>query len=195
MPGTYYLFVEGVRGETAAEDRKDWIEVLAFSWAVTSKGPQTRPDLGDVSVSKFVDLASPELALACAEGREIPTVAIEFVVDGVDGDRVAILTYRLHGCLVSSIQPTGSDGERAIENLTITYAEIEWGYSPQGPDGSYGPAIARSFSLARDPRPKEAGPSFNSPGRRVAFRAASCELVCSRICVHHYVDGSRAPRT
>src|SRR5262245_1536971 len=133
-----YLKIEGLTGESVEVDHVGWIQLTAFEWSIAHRSglPGGGPEVRDLVFTKLYDQTSPELALACAEGRLFPTATME-ITRPTGGERFAFMRYILRNCLVSSVSPTGSPDERGIyESVSIAFEEIEWGYSPLLPDGT-----------------------------------------------------------
>lgn len=134
----YFLKIEGVPGESADTDHKDWIDVSSFQWGVTrpvtgAGGARTNgpPVFKEVTVSKWVDKSSPVLMLGVCEGKVYPKVELD-VVDRANGtatDRQ--MTYTLSNVLVTATQPegasTGSDA-RPTESISLNFTKIEMKY-------------------------------------------------------------------
>jgi len=109
-------------------------------------GIPNRASFQDFVVQKSVDRTSPELALACAEGRHFSTMVVDITRSGAEAG--PFMVYRFNDCLVTGLQPASS-GDTVIENLSFSYAEIERKYASQHADGSLGDTVARSFSLLK----------------------------------------------
>jgi type VI secretion system Hcp family effector len=147
----HFLYIDGLTGESVDAGHPGWIELFDFNWGISQTGivAPVRPLLQDFTVTKLVDRASPDLALACAQCRHFPTMIIEIVQAGAAHEGRAFMAYRLNDCIVSSLQPA-TQHERLVERLTINFAEIEWRYSVRRPDGGYEEPITRSFSISRN---------------------------------------------
>ena len=77
----YFLKLDGIKGESQDDKHKDEIHVSSFSFGVTNAGTGGsnlgsgggRANVQDMHFTKVVDQASPNLFLACATGKHIPT--------------------------------------------------------------------------------------------------------------------------
>jgi hypothetical protein len=88
-----------------------------------------RAESQDVSVEKYIDKASPKMALACASGEVIPKVTIEIIPVGQDQRSRFVIT--MSGVVISQIveQPaTGRD--RPFETVTFTCESLIWESQP-----------------------------------------------------------------
>lgn len=59
-----FLFIQGVPGETTQSPHANWIQVESAAWGHAGKAP-----FEPLGVAKVVDISSPLLALAGADGR------------------------------------------------------------------------------------------------------------------------------
>ncbi len=86
----------------------------------------------DISITKYVDKASPKLALACANGKHYSTAKI--TVRKAGRGQQEFLTYKLSDVLISSYQSGGSGGGKGAtptESLTLNFKKISVEYKPQ----------------------------------------------------------------
>ena len=142
-----FLDIDGIDGESTEDNHEDWIEVLGFEWGVSqpsgsnySSGGRTsgRADFQDFTVVKYLDKASPKLALHVANGQIIPKVELELI--RAEGNGV-YMKYELQDVLVTSVRNMGGTeketggempiptGERPIEEVTFAYGRIKWTYT------------------------------------------------------------------
>ena len=131
-----------VKGESTRAGFKDKIELLSFSHGVamqvtgdigTRERTSGRPSHQDMTVTKYLDSASPTLNQRCCEGKVFPQV--EIIVGRDDhGTTAELMRYTLKNVLISSVSIGGGGGDRPVEALTLNYTGIEWSYkSPQKP--------------------------------------------------------------
>lgn len=154
-----FLKIDGVDGESTDEKHSGWIEILSFdhgmnqpaSAVASSAGGATsgRVDVGDFSVSKYVDKATPKLAEACCTGKHFGKVTVEVCRAG--GDKVKYMEYKLSNAIVSSISQggTGRGGDEVpVEQVSFNFGKIEWTYTQQKrPDGSGGGNVSAGWNL------------------------------------------------
>lgn len=145
-----FLKIDGVPGESTDDKHKDWIEILSFSFgahqptsgaASTAGGASAeRVNLGDFSIVKALDKASPKIFEACCTGKHIKEVTIELCRAG--GDKVKYMEYKLEEAIISSVRPGGSaHGTETLplEEVSFNYGKIKSTYTQQKrADGSGG---------------------------------------------------------
>ena len=132
-----------VKGEMLREGYKDKMELLSFSHGVAmqitgdvSNVERTsgKPNHQDMTVTKYLDSASPVLNQSCCEGRSFPQVDI--VIGRDDHGRVdELMRYTMKSVVISSVSIGGGGGDKPVETLTLNYNQISWNYSPKRPDG------------------------------------------------------------
>lgn len=145
-----YLCIDGVQGEVKETDSKQHagcIDVLAWSWGMSNSGTAAgagKANFQDISVTKYLDRASPTLGLRVADGS--PIGAVELFVEESCGDGcTAAHIYSLDipsGSVVTSQSQGGSGGEsRLTENISINMPAVQWCYSyyPDGVGGKSAP--------------------------------------------------------
>lgn len=154
-----FLKIEGIKGESTDAGHKDQIEVLSYSHSVTQQGGASvsrgggqtggRTDMGDFSIVKVLDLASPNLFKYCASGKHIPSVVMELV--SASENPHTYMKYTLSDVVVSSVRPGGSsngEGTRPLEEISFRYAKLEQEYTPFDNTGKAGAAIKAGWDLS-----------------------------------------------
>ena len=73
-----FLKLDGIDGDSTHEQHKDEIEILSFSWGLTTGRSAVGAGIGagrvqnhDITFVSHTDSASPKLMLACASGQHI----------------------------------------------------------------------------------------------------------------------------
>lgn len=130
--GAWYAKFDGIDGESTDKDHKDWIDILAFNKSITvPPSSSTRPgapQASDLSLSKYIDKASPQLALYCCTGQHIPEVTLELVSD--NQQRLPYYRIKMKRVFVSSYSVGGDQNQSPLptEEITLNFEEIEWTY-------------------------------------------------------------------
>ena len=109
-----FLKIEGVRGESTDNDHMDWIDVLSSSGSLTrprsgvtgTSRSRGTVSMGEITVTKQIDKASPKLNEALCEGTHIPEIKIEMT--GTAGSGQSTI-YTLKDVVISSIAKSGKN--------------------------------------------------------------------------------------
>src|SRR5262249_43786789 len=134
---------------------KGEIDVLAWSWgesagtARTRRGVEPVACIQDLSLTKFVDAASPALIVDGITGRLSPTAVLTVRRSGAMP--FEYLPLPMKNVIVTSYQTGGSGGEdRLTENVVLHFDSMQGEYQQQKPDGSLGTPI--TFTITENSR-------------------------------------------
>lgn len=140
-----YLQIEGIKGESADDKHKDWIEISNVSWSVhqprassvSTAGGMTsgRASLSDLTFKKLADMSSPILQQHCAMGKTIPKAKFEFMRADGEGKPICYYTVELENVMISGVNPTSGDGGIITEHVFFAYSKMKWQYTRQGIKG------------------------------------------------------------
>ncbi len=142
-----YLKLGDIKGEASDRAHSDWIEVLSIDWG--AKGTPVRAPItvqqqgaernrpgrvkyGDITLKKGYDASSPKLAEACANGKQIPNVSLEWTTTDADGSRYVRVELR---DVIISRYSIDATGDRPMESISLNYAEVKTTYIPQDQRG------------------------------------------------------------
>jgi type VI secretion system secreted protein Hcp len=154
-----FLKIDGIKGESRDDRRRDEIEVLSFSWGESQTGTVAHGGGGgagkvamqDFHFTALFSKASPALFLACASGQHLPEALLS--IRGAGENPQDFLKWRLSDILVSSYQTEGiahGDAGRPTDQFSLNFAQIEVEYSPQKPDGSLDQSIKAGWDLKKN---------------------------------------------
>lgn len=153
-----FLKLDDVKGESLDSKHKEEIDVLAWSWGMSQSGTMHTAQGGgsgkasvqDLSLTKYVDKASPNLVMAACSGKHYKEATL--VVRKAGGDSpLEYLKLTLKKVLVSSLSTGGSGGEdKLTENVTLNFAEFKLEYFPQKEDGSGDAAVEAAWHIAEN---------------------------------------------
>jgi type VI secretion system secreted protein Hcp len=128
-----------VKGESTRSGFAGKMELLSFSHGVAmqvtgdignSERTSGRPNHQDMTVTKYLDSASPVLNQRCCEGKVFPQADIIIGRDD-HGSLVELMRYTLKSVVISSISIGGGGGDKPVETLTLNYNSISWNYTAQ----------------------------------------------------------------
>jgi len=153
-----YLYIDGIKGESADDRHKDWIECKAVSWGVEQPRSATASTGGghtaercehrDIVVSKLADLASPILLQTCAAGRTIPKARFEFMRADAQGERVKYFEIEIDNVLIGAVHPAVEEGDILTEEVGFKFSRVRWKYTQQKISGGAGGNTSGGWDLA-----------------------------------------------
>lgn len=142
-----------IKGESLDAKHKDEIEVLSFSWGVTSTGGATTGTGGgsgmaafhDLAFTHAIDRASPELLRACATGAHLKDATITHRKAGKGQQEFLIV--KMNDVIITGVTHGGtSDG--STESVTLAFAKVALEYKRQKPDGSLDAGVVFKYDIA-----------------------------------------------
>ncbi len=136
-----------IKGESQDSTHMDEIDVLAWNWGMSQSGTTHvgagggggKVNIQDISLTKYVDLASNDLIKRCASGEHIENG--ELIVRKSGGAApVEYFRFKLENIMITSYATGGSkDGlDRIQENLTLNFRKFEIAYTLQEASGAAG---------------------------------------------------------
>jgi len=137
-----FIKIEGINGESKDNSHKNQIDVLAWSWGMSQSGSfhvgggggSGKVNIQDISLTKYVDISSPVLMLACSNGEHIKKA--ELFVRKAGKTPLEYIVITMEKIIVSSVSTGGSGGEdRLTENVTLNFAKAEFKYVQQSDKG------------------------------------------------------------
>ena len=131
-----------IKGESTSGSHAQWIELLSFNEGSSidigsgiSGGDRAslKLNLDGVTVTKLLDISSPLLRLAVAEGDIFTEVKID-VIKACGGTLFTEYALTLTVASITALATGGSSAdERPTETLSFNYSRIETMYTPVGP--------------------------------------------------------------
>jgi type VI secretion system secreted protein Hcp len=157
MAVDFLLKIDGIEGESQIKDHEKEIDILAWSWGMSQSGTMHvgggggsgKVQVQDVSLTKYLDKATPTLMKMCCNGKHIKEAVLvtrkagEFPLD--------YLKIKMSDVLITSVTSGGSGGEdRLTENVSLNFAKVEVGYTPQKADGSGDAEITINWNIEKN---------------------------------------------
>ena len=152
-----FLKIEGIDGEAQDGSHGGEIDVLSWSWGMSQSGTTHTGGGGgagkvavqDLSFTKFVDKATPNLMMACSNGKHLPSALL--TVRKAGENPVEYIKINMENVLITSLSTGGSQGEdRLTENVTLNFAKVKTEYTPQSGDGSAEAAVEYGWNIAEN---------------------------------------------
>ena len=152
MAADIFAKLGDIKGESSDDKHKDEIEVLSFSWGVTSlsapNGPGAaagKPAFRDLSITHTIDKASPLLLNACATGTHLKEATITHRKTGKGQQEFLII--KMNDVIITGVQHGGGDGQTSSEIVNLTFAKVDVEYRPQKADGSVDAGLHFKYDL------------------------------------------------
>jgi type VI secretion system secreted protein Hcp len=153
-----YLQIDGIKGESADDKHKDWIECKSVEWGVKQPRSATASTGGghtaercehtEISVTKLADLATPLLLQTCSSGKTIPKAKLEFMRADGQGERVKYFEIELENVLIGEVTPSVKQGDILGEEVGLKFSKIKWKYTQQKVSGGAGGNTSGGWDLA-----------------------------------------------
>ena len=135
--------VDGIKGESKLDKHEEEIDVLAYTFGMTQTGTfhggggggTGKVNIQDLNLTKFVDKATPELMLACSNGKHIPKAVL--TVRKAGETPLDYLTITMEDLLVASVSSGAEhkDDERQKEHVALNFTRIKIEYQEQDKSG------------------------------------------------------------
>ena len=148
------LKISGIDGESLIEGHEDEIDILTWSWEI-SKSSQNIVDSGrgdsqaavkPLVVTKYIDKASPDLALKVLTGEFISEATL--VVRRAGESPLDYLKITMSNVEIANFSTGGSGGEdRLTESISMVFSKVCYEYTPQEFSYEGGAAIETCWDM------------------------------------------------
>jgi type VI secretion system secreted protein Hcp len=139
-----FIKIDGIEGESMDERHAGWIEIQSYDLDINQPVARTassaggagaeRADFSPFGFTKLLDKASPNLALACADGTHFDTIVVELCRAG--GDKVRFMRYTFADCVINGFN-TSADKGFPEDDVSFVYGKVEWCYTRQNRAGGH----------------------------------------------------------
>lgn len=153
-----YLYIDGIKGESADSGHQGWIEVTAAFWGVTQPKSATASTGGGhtaercehrtLSLTKLADLSSPILLQTCSAGKTIPKAKLEFMRADSQGNPVRYYEVELENVLISNVDQAVGQGAILHDSIGLRFSKVKWKYTQQKITGGIGGNTSGGWDLA-----------------------------------------------
>jgi type VI secretion system secreted protein Hcp len=140
-----FVKIGDIKGESRDDKHKGEIDVLAWSWGMNQTGSghvgggagTGKVQVSDLSLTKYIDVATPDLMLACCNGKHYPEAKLTVRKAGENPLEYVVIT--MQDVIITGVQTGGSGGEdKLTENVTLNFAKVKVDYTEQTSTGSKG---------------------------------------------------------
>jgi type VI secretion system secreted protein Hcp len=150
-----FIKIGALEGESADKAHGKEIDVLAWSWGMSNSGSAHhgggqgagKVNVQDLSFTKWIDKSSPDLMLACCNGKHFPEAKL--IVRKAGEKPLEYLTVTMTDLIITSVSTGGSGGEdRLTENVTLNFAKVKVDYKEQTKTGTGGATPTMGWDIA-----------------------------------------------
>jgi type VI secretion system secreted protein Hcp len=140
-----FVKIGDIKGESRDDKHKGEIDVLAWSWGMSQTGSghvgggagTGKVQVNDLSLTKYMDMATPDLMLACCNGKHYPEAKLTVRKAGENPLEYIVIT--MSDVIITGVQTGGSGGEdKLTENVTLNFAKVKVDYTEQTATGGKG---------------------------------------------------------
>jgi type VI secretion system secreted protein Hcp len=150
-----FIKIANLEGESKDKTHAKEIDVLAWSWGASNSGNAHmgggqgagKVNVQDLSFTKYIDKATPDLMLFCCNGKHIPEAKLTIRKAGETP--LEYLTITMNDLIVTSVSTGGSGSEdRLTENVTLNFAKVKVNYVEQTEKGAAGAKPQMGWDVA-----------------------------------------------
>ena len=154
-----FMKIDSVDGEAQDSKHKKEIYVLSWSWGMNNSGSAHngsgagagKANVHDLTFTKWVDTATPTLALACCSGKHFKDATL--IIRKAGDKPLEYVKIKMETVMITSVSTGGSGGEdRLQESVTLNFAKVNLDYVPQNDKGAAGTPIPMSWDIASNTR-------------------------------------------
>jgi type VI secretion system secreted protein Hcp len=153
-----FLKLGDLKGESIVKGHEDEIQVLGWNWGMSQMGTTHlgtgggagKVDVQDITISKYVDTSSPNVALACCNGKHFDGATL--TVRKAGETPLDYLIIEMKDVIITSYMPGGSSGAENVEEaFTLNFAFFKYSYQPQDNKGAKaGGAVEVEYNIAEN---------------------------------------------
>jgi type VI secretion system secreted protein Hcp len=154
-----FMKIDTVDGEAQDSKHKKEIDVLHWSWGMNNSGSAHngsgagagKANVHDLTFTKWVDTATPALALACCSGKHFKDATL--IIRKAGDKPLEYVKIKMETVMITSVSTGGSGGQdRLQESVALNFAKVSLDYVPQNDKGAAGTPIPMSWDIASNER-------------------------------------------
>lgn len=155
-----FLKLDDIKGESQADGFTDQIEIMSFSHNVSmqvtnnvsdTESTSGRAHVGEMSLTKFIDLATPKLNEYCCRGRVIKEAVLTLCRND-NGKMLPFIVYTLTNVIISHLSVSGGSGGKPVETMSLHFTKIKWEIVAQKLDGQKKGNVSSVWDMEMDPK-------------------------------------------
>jgi type VI secretion system secreted protein Hcp len=150
-----FIKIGDIKGESVDSVHKGTVDVLAWSWGMANSGTthigsgggSGKVSVQDLSFTKYVDTATPNLIASVCSGKHFPETTL--IVRKAGAKPLEYIKIKLVDVVITSVSTGGSGSEdRLTENVTLNFAKFYYDYTPQKKDGAADAKVSANWDIA-----------------------------------------------
>ena len=150
-----FLKIDDIKAESSDSAHKGEMDILSWSWGMSQSGSTHtgqgsgagKVNVQDISVTKYVDSATPNLIKLCCNGKHFQKAIL--TVRKAGESALEYLKLTMENGIIASVSTGGSGGEdRLTETVTLNFAKFKAEYTPQSADGSGGAVVEAGWDIS-----------------------------------------------
>ncbi|EGT0661457.1 MULTISPECIES: Hcp family type VI secretion system effector [Citrobacter] len=156
-----FLKLDDIKGESQVDGFKDQIEIMSFSHNVAmqvnndvsnTERTSGRAHVGEMSLTKFVDLSTPKLNEYCCSGKMIKEAVLTLCRND-DGKMLPFIVYTLDNVIISHLSVSGGSGGKPVETMSLNFTKIKWEITAQKLGGQKEGNVSSVWDMAMNKKP------------------------------------------
>jgi len=147
-----HIKFDGVEGESTHADHKGEIAVLSWAWNIHNASTlagggsgKGKAQPGDLVFAHTYDKSSPVLAKKCAQGVHFKEAVVTARKSG-EGQK-DFLKITMKEVFITSVAPAGGGDGDIIEQVSMSYASIDFAYKAQDEKGGTGGEVKFGWNV------------------------------------------------
>src|SRR5262245_23809654 len=147
MAKDMFVKIGSLKGESTDKNHAGEFDTLSWSWGISNSGSAHqgggmgagKARVQDFSFTKYVDKGTPDLMLACCNGKHFDKAVL--TVRKAGENPLEYLQITMENLIITNISTGGGvadEGDRLTENVTLNFAKVKVQYKEQTAKGTVG---------------------------------------------------------
>ena len=138
-----FIRIGDIAGEAKDAVHGGEIDVLSWGWGMSQSGTMHtgggggggKVSIENLVIEKFTDKATPNLMMACSNGKQYPSAVLTIRKAGENPLEYIVIS--MEDVIITDIETGGKSREdRLTETVTLNFSRVSMNYQPQAQDGS-----------------------------------------------------------
>ena len=150
-----FLNIPKITGESTDKQFAGQIDVVDWKWGMSQAGSAGsgtgsgtgKVNINDLTLTKYVDKATPALMAACCAGTAYGPVTLTMRKAGGTNPLVYLVITLGNVTISGHGHTTSSTDDRQTESVTLHFGTVKVDYTPQNADGTGGAAVSMAWNI------------------------------------------------